>query len=59
MIGSSGKVIGTDYIKELLNHSVNDVQKGDPVLLFPGRLQLLVGGGKWSMLKKPLTVLFM
>lgn len=59
MVGSSGKVIGTDYIKQLLNHSVNNAGKGDPVLLFPGRLQRLVGGGKWSMLKKPLMVLFM
>ena len=58
MVGSTGKIIGIDDIKELLNYSVNNVGKDDPVLLFPGRLQLLVGGGRWSMLKKPLMVLF-
>ena len=50
------RIVGRRFI---LNYSVNNVGKDDPVLLFPGRLQLLVGGGRWSMLKKPLMMLFM
>uniref|UniRef100_A0A8C0N259 Protein-L-isoaspartate O-methyltransferase n=2 Tax=Canis lupus familiaris TaxID=9615 RepID=A0A8C0N259_CANLF len=46
MVGSSGKVIGIDHIKELVDDSINNVRKDDPVLLSSGRVQLVVGDGR-------------
>uniref|UniRef100_A0A7N5P5J3 Protein-L-isoaspartate O-methyltransferase n=1 Tax=Ailuropoda melanoleuca TaxID=9646 RepID=A0A7N5P5J3_AILME len=46
MVGSSGKVIGIDHIKELVEDSVNNVRKDDPLLLSSGRVQLVVGDGR-------------
>ncbi|XP_004404123.1 protein-L-isoaspartate(D-aspartate) O-methyltransferase isoform X3 [Neomonachus schauinslandi] len=46
MVGSSGKVIGIDHIKELVDDSINNVKKDDPVLLSSGRVQLVVGDGR-------------
>ncbi|XP_006872129.1 PREDICTED: protein-L-isoaspartate(D-aspartate) O-methyltransferase isoform X3 [Chrysochloris asiatica] len=46
MVGSSGKVIGIDHIKELVDDSVNNVRKDDPLLLSSGRVQLVVGDGR-------------
>uniref|UniRef100_A0A8C7BZN5 Protein-L-isoaspartate(D-aspartate) O-methyltransferase n=1 Tax=Neovison vison TaxID=452646 RepID=A0A8C7BZN5_NEOVI len=46
MVGSSGKVIGIDHIKELVDDSINNVRKDDPMLLSSGRVQLVVGDGR-------------
>ncbi|KAJ8797257.1 hypothetical protein J1605_017485 [Eschrichtius robustus] len=46
MVGPSGKVIGIDHIKELVDDSVNNVRKDDPMLLSSGRVQLVVGDGR-------------
>ncbi|XP_069343712.1 protein-L-isoaspartate(D-aspartate) O-methyltransferase isoform X4 [Eulemur rufifrons] len=46
MVGSSGKVIGIDHIKELVDDSINNVRKDDPTLLSSGRVQLVVGDGR-------------
>uniref|UniRef100_A0A8C9AFV0 Protein-L-isoaspartate(D-aspartate) O-methyltransferase n=1 Tax=Prolemur simus TaxID=1328070 RepID=A0A8C9AFV0_PROSS len=45
-VGSSGKVIGIDHIKELVDDSINNVRKDDPTLLSSGRVQLVVGDGR-------------
>uniref|UniRef100_A0A4X1VQB1 Protein-L-isoaspartate(D-aspartate) O-methyltransferase n=1 Tax=Sus scrofa TaxID=9823 RepID=A0A4X1VQB1_PIG len=41
MVGPSGKVIGIDHIKELVDDSINNVRKDDPMLLSSGRVQLV------------------
>nr|KAF6507070.1 protein-L-isoaspartate (D-aspartate) O-methyltransferase [Rousettus aegyptiacus] len=41
MVGASGKVIGIDHIKELVDDSINNVRKDDPMLLSSGRVQLV------------------
>ncbi|KAL2792816.1 protein-L-isoaspartate(D-aspartate) O-methyltransferase isoform 4 [Daubentonia madagascariensis] len=46
MVGGSGKVIGIDHIKELVDDSINNVRKDDPTLLSSGRVQLVVGDGR-------------
>ncbi|XP_007941397.1 protein-L-isoaspartate(D-aspartate) O-methyltransferase [Orycteropus afer afer] len=46
MVGSTGKVIGIDHIKELVDDSINNVRKDDPLLLSSGRVQLVVGDGR-------------
>uniref|UniRef100_A0A671FC31 Protein-L-isoaspartate(D-aspartate) O-methyltransferase n=1 Tax=Rhinolophus ferrumequinum TaxID=59479 RepID=A0A671FC31_RHIFE len=46
MVGASGKVIGIDHIKELVDDSINNVRKDDPTLLSSGRVQLVVGDGR-------------
>uniref|UniRef100_A0A2K6FLX8 Protein-L-isoaspartate O-methyltransferase n=1 Tax=Propithecus coquereli TaxID=379532 RepID=A0A2K6FLX8_PROCO len=46
MIGDSGKVIGIDHIKEIVEDSINNVRKDDPTLLSSGRLHLVVGDGR-------------
>uniref|UniRef100_A0A8C3VIV8 Protein-L-isoaspartate(D-aspartate) O-methyltransferase n=1 Tax=Catagonus wagneri TaxID=51154 RepID=A0A8C3VIV8_9CETA len=46
MVGSSGKVIGIDHIKELVDDSINNVRKDDPMLLSSGRVKLVVGDGR-------------
>ncbi|XP_045150299.1 protein-L-isoaspartate(D-aspartate) O-methyltransferase isoform X2 [Echinops telfairi] len=46
MVGASGKVIGIDHIKELVDDSINNVRKDDPVLLSSGRVHLVVGDGR-------------
>uniref|UniRef100_A0ABI7XJ87 Protein-L-isoaspartate(D-aspartate) O-methyltransferase n=2 Tax=Felinae TaxID=338152 RepID=A0ABI7XJ87_FELCA len=46
MVGSTGKVIGIDHIKELVDDSINNVRKDDPMLLSSGRVQLVVGDGR-------------
>nr|XP_058146574.1 protein-L-isoaspartate(D-aspartate) O-methyltransferase-like [Dasypus novemcinctus] len=45
MVGASGKVIGIDHIKELVDDSIN-VRKDDPMLLSSGRVPLVVGDGR-------------
>lgn len=40
-MGCSGKVIGIDHIKELVDDSINNVRKDDPTLLSSGRVQLV------------------
>ncbi|KAK2114492.1 hypothetical protein P7K49_008758 [Saguinus oedipus] len=46
VVGCSGKVIGIDHIKELVDDSINNVRKDDPTLLSSGRVQLVVGDGR-------------
>ncbi|XP_048210235.1 protein-L-isoaspartate(D-aspartate) O-methyltransferase isoform X3 [Perognathus longimembris pacificus] len=46
MVGHSGKVIGIDHIKELVDDSINNVRKDDSTLLSTGRVQLVVGDGR-------------
>ncbi|XP_058247748.1 protein-L-isoaspartate(D-aspartate) O-methyltransferase isoform X3 [Hemibagrus wyckioides] len=46
MVGSKGKVIGIDHIKELVDDSINNVKKDDPTLITSGRIKLLVGDGR-------------
>ncbi|EPQ19214.1 Protein-L-isoaspartate(D-aspartate) O-methyltransferase, partial [Myotis brandtii] len=46
MVGASGKVVGIDHIKELVDDSINNVRKDDPTLLSSGRVQLVVGDGR-------------
>uniref|UniRef100_A0A8C8Y9V6 Protein-L-isoaspartate(D-aspartate) O-methyltransferase n=1 Tax=Panthera leo TaxID=9689 RepID=A0A8C8Y9V6_PANLE len=46
MVGSTGRVIGIDHIKELVDDSINNVRKDDPMLLSSGRVQLVVGDGR-------------
>jgi len=45
MIGSEGKVIGIDYINELVNISKENILKDDPSLLQDGIIELKVGNG--------------
>ena len=40
-VGTNGKVIGIDHIKELVDDSINNVRKDDPMLLSSGRVQLV------------------
>ncbi|XP_046874232.1 l-isoaspartyl protein carboxyl methyltransferase, like isoform X1 [Hypomesus transpacificus] len=46
MVGSSGKVVGIEHIKELVEASVRNVQADDPKLLSSGCIQLVVGDGR-------------
>ncbi|XP_004368891.1 protein-L-isoaspartate(D-aspartate) O-methyltransferase isoform X4 [Trichechus manatus latirostris] len=46
MVGPTGKVIGIDHIKELVDDSINNVRKDDPMLLSSGRVRLVVGDGR-------------
>lgn len=40
-VGHSGKVIGIDHIKELVDDSITNVKKDDPMLLSSGRVRLV------------------
>lgn len=46
MVGKSGKVIGIDHIKELVNLSRDNIIKKDKYLL-DGKVKLMVGDG-WN-----------
>ncbi|XP_065205946.1 protein-L-isoaspartate(D-aspartate) O-methyltransferase-like isoform X2 [Planococcus citri] len=46
MIGANGKAIGIDHIPQLVNKSIENVQKDKPELLSSGRLKLLAGDGR-------------
>uniref|UniRef100_A0A8D0EB28 Protein-L-isoaspartate O-methyltransferase n=1 Tax=Salvator merianae TaxID=96440 RepID=A0A8D0EB28_SALMN len=46
MVGSKGQVVGIDHIKELVDDSINNVKKDDPLLLSSGRVKLVVGDGR-------------
>lgn len=52
-VGPKGKVVGIDHIKELVDDSVNNVRKDDPLLLSSGRVKLL--GKHWGILIKEYT----
>lgn len=54
-VGSKGKVIGIDHIKELVDDSINNVKKDDPTLISSGRIKLL-GKVKLQILKRVLNV---
>ena len=40
-MGPTGKVIGIDHIKELVDDSVNNLTKDDPSLISSGRVRLM------------------
>ncbi|XP_041469463.1 protein-L-isoaspartate(D-aspartate) O-methyltransferase-like [Lytechinus variegatus] len=46
MVGSTGKVVGIDHIKELVDKSRKNIEKDNPDLLTSGRMQLVVGDGR-------------
>lgn len=46
LIGPRGKVVGIEHIEELVNLSIQNVQKNNSELLDSGRLQLVVGDGR-------------
>ncbi|XP_072499787.1 protein-L-isoaspartate(D-aspartate) O-methyltransferase isoform X2 [Notamacropus eugenii] len=46
MVGATGKVIGIDHIKELVDDSISNVKKDDPTFLSSGRVKLVVGDGR-------------
>ncbi|XP_001381173.3 protein-L-isoaspartate(D-aspartate) O-methyltransferase [Monodelphis domestica] len=46
MVGATGKVIGIDHIKELVDDSISNVKKDDPAFLSSGRVKLVVGDGR-------------
>ncbi|XP_006866511.1 PREDICTED: protein-L-isoaspartate(D-aspartate) O-methyltransferase-like [Chrysochloris asiatica] len=46
IVDDCGEVIGIEHIKELVDDSVNNVRKDDPLLLSSGRVQLVVGDGR-------------
>uniref|UniRef100_A0A8C6V7U7 Protein-L-isoaspartate(D-aspartate) O-methyltransferase n=1 Tax=Naja naja TaxID=35670 RepID=A0A8C6V7U7_NAJNA len=46
MVGAKGQVVGIDHIKELVDDSINNVKKDDPLLLSSGRVKLIVGDGR-------------
>ncbi|XP_067900617.1 protein-L-isoaspartate(D-aspartate) O-methyltransferase isoform X1 [Heterodontus francisci] len=52
MVGASGRVVGIDHIKELVNDSINNVKKDDPSLLSSGRITFLVGDGRQGILEE-------
>ncbi|XP_076782933.1 protein-L-isoaspartate(D-aspartate) O-methyltransferase isoform X9 [Arvicanthis niloticus] len=57
MVGHSGKVIGIDHIKELVDDSISNVKKDDPMLLSSGRVRLWETE-EWATPRKPLTTPF-
>ena len=50
MVGVTGKVVGVDHIKELVDLSIENTKKADATLLDSGRLQLICADGRqgWS-----------
>jgi protein-L-isoaspartate(D-aspartate) O-methyltransferase len=46
MVGESGKVIGIDHIKQLVEWSELNVKKNNSELLTSGRVKLVVGDGR-------------
>uniref|UniRef100_A0A8C3L2E2 Protein-L-isoaspartate O-methyltransferase n=1 Tax=Chrysolophus pictus TaxID=9089 RepID=A0A8C3L2E2_CHRPC len=46
MVGPTGKAVGVEHIKELVNESIRNVKEDDPTLLSSGRVKLVVGDGR-------------
>ncbi|XP_071894761.1 protein-L-isoaspartate(D-aspartate) O-methyltransferase isoform X1 [Anas platyrhynchos] len=46
MMGPTGKAVGVEHIRELVNESIRNVQEDDPTLLSSGRVKLVVGDGR-------------
>ena len=46
MVGPTGKVVGIDHIKELVNWSESNVKKNNGDLLASGQIKLVVGDGR-------------
>lgn len=46
MVGASGKVVGIDHIKELVDWSLSNVKKNHESLLTSGQVKLVVGDGR-------------
>ena len=46
MVGPTGKVIGIDHIKELVDWSESNVKKSNAELLTSGNIKLVVGDGR-------------
>lgn len=45
MVGKTGKVIGIDHIKGVIDLSMENIMKKDKYLLDEGRVKLLTGDG--------------
>ncbi|KAK0151563.1 Protein-L-isoaspartate(D-aspartate) O-methyltransferase [Merluccius polli] len=52
MVGPTGKVIGIDHIKELVDDSVNNLKKDDPSLISSGRWEM----GEWALRRRHRTM---
>ncbi|NXL62042.1 PIMT methyltransferase, partial [Chordeiles acutipennis] len=46
MMGPTGRAVGVEHIKELVQESIRNVQEDDPTLLSSGRVKLVVGDGR-------------
>lgn len=46
LVGSTGKVVGIDHIKELVDFSRDNIQKDHPELLESGQVELILGDGR-------------
>ena len=46
MVGTVGKVIGIDHVKELVDWSEKNLRKNNAILLDEGRIKLVVGDGR-------------
>ncbi|XP_072032653.1 protein-L-isoaspartate(D-aspartate) O-methyltransferase-like isoform X2 [Amphiura filiformis] len=46
LVGKTGKVVGIDHIKELVDFSRDNLQKDHPELLESGQVELIVGDGR-------------
>ncbi|XP_040413469.1 protein-L-isoaspartate(D-aspartate) O-methyltransferase-like isoform X3 [Cygnus olor] len=56
-MGPTGKAVGVEHIKELVNESIRNVQEDDPTLLSSGRVKLLEMAGRDTP-RRLLTMLF-
>lgn len=45
-MGSTGKVIGIEHIKELVQSSIRHVEKNNPEWINNGRIKLIEGDGR-------------
>jgi len=53
-VGPTGKAVGVEHIKELVNESIRNVKEDDPTLLSSGRVKLV--GELSGCLSSPVNV---
>ncbi|XP_064421134.1 l-isoaspartyl protein carboxyl methyltransferase, like isoform X1 [Latimeria chalumnae] len=46
LVGTNGKVVGIEHIKQLVYESIQNVKSDDPNLISTGRVKLIVGDGR-------------
>ncbi|VDN56134.1 unnamed protein product [Dracunculus medinensis] len=46
MVGRTGKVVGIDHVKELVDLSIKNIEKNHPELLSSGRILMVEGDGR-------------